>query len=150
MAFKNEYVPPLEQENSEFLKKARETLRTGYSKYDAWTVDREHDMVLQYVGGGREMESANLGIWEFIDRKGYYSFTTEQLEKHEPSPNEIAITYKFGRPFTGTPPYALPDAETLRHIKEALQEYARRHLFNLEHYRQCQLTWVDAETGKGI
>jgi hypothetical protein len=40
MAFKNEYVPPLEQESSGFLKKARETLRTGYSKYDAWTVDR--------------------------------------------------------------------------------------------------------------
>ena len=52
MAFKNEYIPPLEQETSEFLKRARETLRTGYSKYDAWTVDREHDMVLQYVGGG--------------------------------------------------------------------------------------------------
>ena len=52
MAFKNEYVPPLEQETSEFLKKARETLRTGYSKYDAWTVDREKDMVLLFVGGG--------------------------------------------------------------------------------------------------
>jgi len=52
MAFKNEYVPPLEQETSEFLKKARETLRTGYSKYDAWTVDRERDMVLFRRGGG--------------------------------------------------------------------------------------------------
>lgn len=51
MAFKNEYVPPLEQETSEFLKKARETLRTGYSKYDTWTVDRERDMVLFRRGG---------------------------------------------------------------------------------------------------
>ena len=62
MVFKNEYVPPLEQETSEFLKNAREMLRTGYSKYDAWTVDREKDMVLLYVGGGRDLESANLGI----------------------------------------------------------------------------------------
>jgi len=30
MAFKNEYVPPLEQETSEFLKRAREILRTGH------------------------------------------------------------------------------------------------------------------------
>ena len=147
MAFKNEYVPPLEQETSEFLKNAREMLRTGYSKYDAWTVDREKDMVLLYVGGGRDLESANLGIWKFIDCKGFYSFTTEQLDKNELSSSEVAITYKFGRPFTGTSPYSLSDAETLQNIKAALQEYARRYLFNLEHYKHCQLTWIDAKHG---
>lgn len=87
MAFKNEYIPQLEQETSTFLKMAREILHTGYSTYDAWTVDRERDMVLQYVGGGRELESANLGMWKFIDSNGYYSFTTEQLERHELSPS---------------------------------------------------------------
>lgn len=49
MAFKNEYVLPLDQEEaSEFWNKARITLRKGYSKYDMWTVDRERDMVLVY------------------------------------------------------------------------------------------------------
>lgn len=52
MVFNNEYVLPPEQETSGFLKKAREILRTGYSKYDAWTVDREREMVLLHRGGG--------------------------------------------------------------------------------------------------
>lgn len=52
MTFKNEFVPPLEQETSEFLKKAREILRTGHTNYDQWTVDREREMVLFRRGGG--------------------------------------------------------------------------------------------------
>lgn len=53
MVFNNEYVLPPEQETSGFLKKAREILRTGYSKYDAWTVDREREMVLLHRGGAQ-------------------------------------------------------------------------------------------------
>lgn len=142
MAFKNEYVPPLEQETSEFFKRAREILRTGYSQYDAWVVDRERNEVLKYLGGGHELESAHLGIWRFLDQKGFYAFTTEELKQQEVSPDEIAITYKLG-PFTGSQPYGMPDVGTLQHIKEALQEYKRRHLFDLEHYKRCQLTLID-------
>ena len=36
MALKNEYVSPLEQETSEFLKKAREALRMEFSKSGKW------------------------------------------------------------------------------------------------------------------
>lgn len=147
MAFKNEYVPPLEQETSEFLKKTRETLRTGYSKYDAWTVDREHDMVLFRRGGGHSMEAKDEDYWSFINVNGEYCCDTDLISKSEVTPEIIAITRRIG--FRGDPSNA-PDAETLTCIKDALQENSRRYLFNLEHYKRCQLTLIDARTGKEI
>lgn len=147
MAFKNEYIPPLEQETSEFLKNARETMRAGYYERDKWTVDREREMVLKFVSSGHEMESAHQGIWRFMDRKGYYAFTTEELKKQEISPDEIAITYELGL-FTGSSPYVLPDAETIACIKEALSEYKDWGV--ISDYKRCQLTLIDARTGKEI
>lgn len=94
------------------------------------------------------MESAHLDIWEFIDCKGYYSFTTEQLKKQELSPDEIAITYKLGRPFKGSPPHILPDAVTLQHIKEALREYKDWGV--ISDYKRCQLTLIDHTKSKEI
>lgn len=53
MAFKNEYVPPQEQETSEFLKQAQKTLKHASAELrSTWTVDRERDMVLFRRGGG--------------------------------------------------------------------------------------------------
>lgn len=143
MAFKNEYIPPLEQETSEFLKKARETLRTGYSKYDAWTVDRERDMVLFRRGGGHDLDSANEDYWSFIDRKVSYSFTTWRLSESESSSEEMSITRQIG---LGS---SQPDTETIACIKEALREHSRSLLFNLEHYKRVQLTLIDSN-GKEI
>jgi len=148
-AFKNEYVPPLEQEISEFLKKARETLRMGYSKYDAWTIDRERDMVLFYKGGGHDIDSAHLGLWSFIDRAGYYAFSTEEALKSVASPEEIAITYVLG-PFRDGAPYATPTTETIACIKDALRERGKWHIFNPEAYKRCQLILIDGVTGKEI
>ena len=46
MAFKNEYVPPLEQETSEFFRKAQRALDVMSERRSKWTVDREQEMVL--------------------------------------------------------------------------------------------------------
>ena len=147
MAFKNEYVPPLEQETSEFFKKARETLRTGHSKYDQWTVDREREMVLFRRGGGHSMESANEEYWSFVVADREHHVDTEVLAKSEVAPTEIAITYSVS--FRGDPGL-YPDARTIACLKEALRERSRRHLFDLEHYAHCHLKVTDATTGKEI
>ncbi|MFZ5557166.1 MAG: hypothetical protein ACOZDY_10675 [Pseudomonadota bacterium] len=147
MAFKNEYVPPLEQEASEFFRKARETLRTGHSKHDKWTVDRERDMVLFYKGGGREIEEANHSLWAFVDRKGYYVFGTNRLSQTEISPEEIAIAYEM-RGFWKGDRYSSPDNATIANIKEALREYKDWGV--VSDYKRCQLTLIDARTGKEI
>ncbi|MDO8892010.1 MAG: hypothetical protein Q7V00_09225 [Sulfurimicrobium sp.] len=46
MAFKNEYVLPLEQETSEFFRQTQKTLNAMAERRSKWTVDRERDMVL--------------------------------------------------------------------------------------------------------
>jgi hypothetical protein len=146
MAFKNEYVPPLEQETSEFLKKAREILHTGYSKYDKWTVDRERDMVLLSRGGGHSIEDHNKEIWSFLDQKGKYFICTERLSQTEISPEEIAITRSFSY-MTGGDDIA-PDAGTIACVKEALREYKDWGV--VSDYQRCQLTLIDARTGREI
>lgn len=146
MAFKNEYIPPLEQEISEFLKNARETLRTGYSKYDAWTVDRERDMVLFRRGGGHSMESKDEDYWNFIDRKGKYYICTTLLSKSETAPEELAITRSFHHMTGGGD--SVPHIETLGCIKEALSEYKDWGV--ISDYKRCQLTLIDVITGKEI
>lgn len=149
MAFRNEYVPPLEQETSEFLRKVRTILCIGNTRYDRWTVDRDHGMVLIRSGGGHEADSADLDIWDFIDHERHYSFTTECLKKQNRSKEDIAITYELGAFIQGEG-YAMPDPETIVRIKDALQEYGRRYLFNLEHYKRCYVTLINRDTGKEI
>jgi hypothetical protein len=149
MAFKNEYVPPLEQETSEFFKKARETLRTGYTNYDRWTVDREREMVLIHEGSGREIESANHDLWAYVDHKGHYVFSTERLSQARVSPEEVAITYRLNG-FWGGERYSTPDPASLAWIKEAMREYGRWHLFDPEAFKRSQLALIDGRTGKEI
>ncbi|MEW5756030.1 MAG: hypothetical protein AB1810_06970 [Pseudomonadota bacterium] len=94
MTFKNEYIPPLEQETAEFLKKARQILRTGYKKNDAWTVDRENNRVLICSGRGRE-EGYGEEYWQYLDESGRYSFTTEKVHRSlvsEGPPKTVAVT----------------------------------------------------------
>jgi hypothetical protein len=82
MTFKNEYIPPIEQETSEFFKIARKVLNTGHTTHDKWTADREREMVLFIRGGRKELEDANRDTWRFLDRSGEYWITTECLFKN--------------------------------------------------------------------
>ena len=79
MAFKNEYIPPLEQETSEFFRKAREVLRTGHYKTDDWTVDRENNRVLGRTGCGHEIDDHDEEYWKYLDGDDCYGFTTKEL-----------------------------------------------------------------------
>ena len=112
MAFKNEYVPPLEQEISSFFSRAQKILNVMAEKRSKWTVDREREMLLVLKGSGREIEDANHDLWGFIDRKGYYVFSTDRLSKTEVSLEEIAITYKI-RGFWQGAQYSSPDTKTI-------------------------------------
>lgn len=147
MAFKNEYVPSLDQETSEFFRRAQKTLNVMAERRNKWTVDREREMVLVHEGSGREIEDANHDLWGFIDRKGYYVFGTDRLSKTEISPEEIAITYKM-RGFWQGERYSSPDAETIACIKEALCE--RKDWGVISDYKRCQLTLIDGTVGKEI
>lgn len=95
MSFKNEFIPPLEQETSAFFKKARETLKTGHSEFDIWTVDREREMVLLHKGSGREVETADEQFWGFLDQNGYCIFDTKKISKSQISSDEISVTFEL-------------------------------------------------------
>jgi hypothetical protein len=124
MAFKNEYVPPLEQETSEFFKRARETLHIGYNKNDAWTVDRESKRVLSRTGCGHEIDDRDEEYWEYLDGDDCYGFTTKELNYsliEEGPPKKIAITrdilyFKGGAAYKG-----IPEAKIIQRIKDAFQ-----------------------------
>lgn len=146
MAFKNEYVPPLEQETSEFFRRAQKTLNVTSERRSKWTVDRDREMALVRLGSGHSEEDKNHDIWKFIDRKGTYFLGTELLSAQEISPEEIAITRSFYY-MTGGGDIA-PDAETIAAIREALEEY--KDWGALSDYKRCRLTLIDARTGKEI
>ena len=150
MTFKNEYIPPIEQETSGFLKTARETLRTGYSKFDSWAVDRDREMVLIRMGGGRrEIGDYNSDLWGWIDHGGYYVFSMEQVSRVEVSPQEVAITYRL-KDFWQGERYSVPSTETIACIKEALHTDGTSYLFNPEAFKRCLLTLIDSATGQEI
>ncbi len=146
MTFANEHIPPLEEETSEFLREARGRLRTGYTPFDRWTVDRQNDMVLFKRGSGRFIESKDVEFWTFIDRKGQYDFETIKRAETEISKEEIALTrligFQIGKGITE------PDVESLAQVKDALREY--KDYGYLSDYLRCRLTLVSAATGKEI
>lgn len=147
MPFTNEYIPSVEQETSAFLKKARDILHTGSSKFDMWTVDRDHDMVLFRRGGGHSIESKDEDYWSFLTLDKEYCCDTNFVSKPETKQTGLAITQSIS--FRGTPADA-PSAATISCIKDALREYHRRHLFQLNYHNKCDLTLIDARTGKEI
>lgn len=149
MPFKNEFVPSPEQENSEFLKKARKTLQTGNTQYDRWTIDRTNESALNHKGSGREIESANHDLWSYLDQKGYYVFSTEKIFSENPTPETIVIKYKLNGFWEGEG-YSTPDAASLIEIKNALREYSRWHLFTPEAFSHSQITLVDGRNGQEI
>jgi hypothetical protein len=149
MAFKNQYVPLLEEQLSDFFQSARESLRQGYSKFDTWTVDYERNVVLVHEGSGHEIEDADFDSWACIDRHGHYVFSTERLSHSQPTLNEVTATYRLVH-FFSSERYSVPDMTSLGLVKEALREYIRRHLFNLEAFECSRLTLIDGKTGKEI
>lgn len=94
------------------------------------------------------MEDYNHEHWTFLDCKGMYSVNTILQSKLEISSEEIAITRLFTYVTGGSS--IEPDAETITCIKEAMQEYSRSYMFNLEHYKRCRLTLIDGRNGKEI
>lgn len=122
-------------------------MRTGYRKYDMWTVDRERDMVLFRRGGGHSMEAKDEDDCSFITVHGQYCCYTDRLAQSEARPEIAAVTRRIS--FRGDPGNA-PDAATLIYIKNALQGNSRRYLFNLKHYQRCQLTLIDVRTSEAI
>ena len=145
MTFKNEYIPPIEQETSEFFKQARKTLNTGYSQFDRWTIDREREMVLFNDGSGHSLDSHTEDYWTFLNSKARHACDTNLISKAEISSEEIAITRSIG--FRGDPANH-PDAETLMCIKEALREYKDWGVSS--DFKTCRLTLLSAVTGKKI
>ena len=145
MAFKNEYVPPLEQETSEFFSRAQKTLNVTAERRSKWTVDRERDMALVRVGGGHSSDDFDRENWGFLDRKGEYSINTSLLSKTEITSEEIAITRSFS--YVLGPGRVAPDRETISCIKEALREHKDWGV--ISDYTRCQLTLVDSN-GKEI
>jgi hypothetical protein len=91
------------------------------------------------------LEAANQDYWSFITRGGEYCVDTELLSKSEISPKEIAITRSVS--FRGDSSHQ-PDTGTIAHIKEALREYKDWGV--VSDYKRCQLTLIDARTGKEI
>jgi hypothetical protein len=147
MAFKNEYVLPLEQETSEFFKKAQKTLNVMAERRSKWAVDREREMALAHLGSGRELESADQDFWAFVDQRGVYEFDTRRLHKQEVSTEEIAITYELKRFWAGAG-RSVPGATSLAFIKEALREYKDWGV--ISDYKRCQLILIDGRNGREI
>jgi hypothetical protein len=147
MAFKNEFVPLLQQEASEFFRRAQDPLDVMAERRSRWTVDRERRMALALLNTGGMPESAEHDLWAFIDRKGVYWFSTRRLRRAEVSPEEIAITYELQRFILGRG-RSVPDSESLQSIKEALSEHKDWGMDSK--YERCRLTLIDGRTGKEI
>ncbi len=177
MTFRNEYTPPLAQPiESVVLAKAREFFSLGHSWHSSWTVDYQRESALVHRGSTRNPEGSNEDFWAYMDSKGHYSFTTEELsrsasvsettqnsstvtrrdywefarnERHALRNAEVIVTYKL-RGFYAANGWSVPDLESLSFIKEALRERERRFIFDLEAFAGCQLTLIDSRTGNEI
>ncbi len=124
MPFTNEYILPIEQETSSFLKYARNVLRTGEKKDDAWTVNREKNRVLCRTGRGHEIDTHDEEYWGYIDNQKYYSFSTKKINRQlisRENPRKISLTRNIIHFWSGEPYCGLPDEQTLMQIKEAFQ-----------------------------
>ena len=144
MVFKNEHIPPLEQETSEFLKKARETLRTGHYKTDAWTVDRESNRVLKRTGNGHEIDDYDEEYWEFLDGNDRYSFTTRNANYSRVSegpPERTTMTRDILHFWSGKLYSGLPDERTIQLIKEAFRVHGAYCMASKNEECQHTLLW---------
>jgi hypothetical protein len=140
MAFRNELIPPLRTETSGFFEHTQRVLRNLVPMCSQWTVDRDREMALLKHKLKHEIEDANTCLWSFVDRKGCYTFTTEQVATVKISKEEIAITQRLIG-FRGGERYSQPDGDTLARIGEALQEYKDYGV--LSDFQRCRLRLID-------
>jgi len=139
MAFKNEYVPTIDQELSGFRDKARKTFKIGCGKYDRWTIDDEREMVLVSVGIRRDVDTENCYVWDFMWQSNICRIETERRLFSEPAKDEYLVVYEITdcRAASGCLP---PDLEMLKLFKEALIERSRWGVFEPNYYTRVQLT----------
>lgn len=146
MSFKNEYVPPLEQETSEFFRKARELLRTGHYKNDAWTVDRANNRVLKRTGRGHEIDDRDQEYWEYLEGDSRYAFTTKEVVYRLVSdgpPKKIAVTRDILYFMGGKLSEGTPDQQVIKRIEEAFQVHGGHCMASQEEECQHTLLWWD-------
>ena len=144
MAFENEYIPPLELETSEYFKKAREILRTGHYKNDAWTVDRSNNRVLDCTGRGHEIDDHDQEYWEYLDGDDRYCFTTKMLKYSlvsEGPPRLIAITRDIIYFWGGALYTGVPDDVIISRIKIALDVHGGHCMASCDEVFQHTLLW---------
>lgn len=121
MTFQNERVPKIEDENSEYFRHARETLRVGFVPSDQWTVDRSRNLALRRTGAGHDAESKDEEYWTFLDGARAHPFATLLLGSREIS--DDAVRMERSLQFMLTAGEALPEDSALEKIKEALATY---------------------------
>ena len=139
MAFKNEYIPPIEQETSELFMQARQIFNKS-STLESWTVDRENNRVLNWSHSGHDFESRNDEVWDYIDSTGRYSFGT-RLDFHKVlSSQEISMIRTIYLVWEGSHIAGMPSKGTWLHIKEALE--ARKDFGVQSKYSTCKLTLI--------
>jgi hemin uptake protein HemP len=120
MPFITEYIPATESEKSEFAKSAKIRLNTGHSRFDAWTIDRENEMVLLKIGSGHSLEEARRDNWEFLCPKGMLRFNTT-ITQSTTKGNTLQLTRSIG--FIDSQELIQPDKKIIEEIKGALESY---------------------------
>lgn len=140
MTFKNEYIPPIEEETSEFFKKAREVLCKGHPEYTSWTIDRLNSGALMWTSGGREFETRHDDSWKYFNQTGLYIFDTRLDGSNEISPRELEQTRTILRFWKQDYTAGMPSAETLSQIKAALQSHKEGGVLSV--YETCRLTLI--------
>jgi hypothetical protein len=148
MAFKNEYIPPIEQETSEFAKQARKTFNKGHSKFDRWTIDRERQIALIHIGSGRkDPGDSNAELWELVDEDGYFVFSMDRIAYVKMNSDHVSITYKLLGFWAGER-YSKPSEKTFHRIKEALVEHGKSYMFEMYAYKSCDLKFINSMKGE--
>jgi hypothetical protein len=148
MTFKNEYIPPIEQETSEFAKEARKAFNKGHSKYDQWAIDRERQVALIHKGGGRKDPGDPDGeLWALFDQDGYFVFSMDRVTYEKQDSDSVRIVYRLLGFWAGDK-YAKPSERTLQHIRDALSEHSKSYMFEMYAYKNCDLTLLNGMKGE--
>lgn len=144
MAFENEYISPLELEDADFFKRARETLRTGHHRTDAWTVDRTNNRVLFRTGCGHDIDTHSEEYWEYLDGDLRYSFTTQKLQRcvvSQGPPKVVTMTRDIVHFWGGKSYSGLPSMEIAQRIKAAFDVHGAYCMVSRGERVQHNLLW---------
>ncbi len=141
MTLRNEFVPTLEEERSEFFRIARAKFCLGFVPSDKWTVDRSKDRVLLLAGRGHDIDSKDEEYWRYLDETGEYRFMTKLLESWEISKTRVHL--KRSIRFNGGFELADPTDIIIQRIQDALtvcKDYGV-----ISRYESCDLELISAK-----